>query len=125
MPDQLLRTVVIVAALSLSAGAATAGEGSHHAPWSERGADASPRFSDVPAPSRPGLARRAARTPAADRHHDSAAGYKADRLSSSRGETILDTPGQTTVLTREVLDDMKATSLRDALRSTAGVTIGR
>jgi outer membrane receptor for monomeric catechols len=56
---------------------------------------------------------------------DPAAPYKADRLSSSRGETVLDTPGQTTVLTRQVLDDMNATSLRDALRSTAGVTIGR
>lgn len=56
---------------------------------------------------------------------DPTAPYKADRLSSSRGETILDTPGQTTVLTRQVLDDMNATSLRDAMRSTAGVTIGR
>ena len=51
--------------------------------------------------------------------------YKADRLFSSRGETILNTPGQTTVLTREVLDDKNATSLKDAMRSTAGVTIGR
>ena len=62
-------------------------------------------------------------------HHtpatDPAAPYKADRLSSSRGETILNTPGRTTVLTREVLDDMNARSLRDAMRSTAGVTIGR
>ncbi|MHC2586533.1 outer membrane receptor for monomeric catechols [Bradyrhizobium ottawaense] len=56
---------------------------------------------------------------------DPAAPYKADRLSSSRGETLLNTPGQTTVLTREVLDDMNARSLRDAMRSTAGVTIGR
>ncbi|MBR0961694.1 TonB-dependent receptor plug domain-containing protein [Bradyrhizobium japonicum] len=56
---------------------------------------------------------------------DPAAPYKADRLSSSRGEAILDTPGQTTVLTRQVLDDKKATSLQDAMRSTAGVTIGR
>lgn len=56
---------------------------------------------------------------------DPAAPYKADRLSSSRGETILNTPGQTTVLTREVLDDKNATSLKDAMRSTAGVTIGR
>jgi outer membrane receptor for monomeric catechols len=56
---------------------------------------------------------------------DPAAPYKANRLSSSRGETILDTPGQTTVLTRQVLDDMNATSLRDAMRSSAGVTIGR
>ncbi|OAF18583.1 TonB-dependent receptor plug domain-containing protein [Bradyrhizobium neotropicale] len=56
---------------------------------------------------------------------DPAAPYKADRLSFSRGETILNTPGQTTVLTRQVLDDMNATSLKDAMRSTAGVTIGR
>jgi outer membrane receptor for monomeric catechols len=56
---------------------------------------------------------------------DPAAPYKADRLSSSRGETILNTPGQTTVLTRQVLDDKNATSLKDAMRSTAGVTIGR
>ncbi|WP_456621056.1 MULTISPECIES: TonB-dependent receptor plug domain-containing protein [unclassified Bradyrhizobium] len=62
-------------------------------------------------------------------HHapatDPVAPYKADRLSSSRGETVLNTPGQTTVLTRQVLDDMNARSLRDAMRSTAGVTIGR
>lgn len=62
-------------------------------------------------------------------HHtpatDPAAPSKADRLSSSRGETILNTPGQTTVLTREILDDMNARSLRDAMRSTAGVTVGR
>ncbi|PSO23366.1 TonB-dependent receptor plug domain-containing protein [Bradyrhizobium sp. MOS002] len=56
---------------------------------------------------------------------DQASPYKADRLSSSRGETIINTPGQTTVLTREVLDDKNATSLKDAMRSTAGVTIGR
>jgi outer membrane receptor for monomeric catechols len=68
---------------------------------------------------RPGQAVAAA--PATDR----AAPYKADRLSSSRGETILDTPGRTTVLTREILDDMNARGLREAMRSTAGVTIGR
>jgi outer membrane receptor for monomeric catechols len=56
---------------------------------------------------------------------DPATSYKADRLSFSRGEPILDTPGQTTVLTRQVLDDMNATSLRSAMRSTAGVTLGR
>ncbi len=57
---------------------------------------------------------------------DQAAPYKANRLSSPRAaEPIANIPGQTTVLTREVLDDMKATSVRDALRSTAGVTVGR
>jgi len=57
---------------------------------------------------------------------DTAAPYKANRLSSPRAaEPVLNIPGQTTVLTREILDDMKATSVRDALRSTAGVTVGR
>ena len=57
---------------------------------------------------------------------DAASPYKANRLSSPRAaEPIPNIPGQTTVLTREVLDDMKATSVRDALRSTAGVTVGR
>ena len=68
---------------------------------------------------------RPKQAPAHGPYVDPAAPYKADRLSSSRGQKILDTPGQTTVLTREVLDDMKATSLKDALRSTAGVTVGR
>jgi len=52
--------------------------------------------------------------------------YKADRLSSPlANQSILDTPGQVTVLTRQVLDDKNATSLRDALGTTAGVTVGR
>ena len=64
---------------------------------------------------------------AADRdpYADPAAPYKADRLSSRPDQPILDVPGQTTVLTRQVLDDKNATSLRDAMRSTAGVTVGR
>ena len=69
--------------------------------------------------------KRPRHAPAAAPATDPAATYKADRLSSSRGETILNTPGQATVLTRQILDDMNATSLRDAMRSTAGVTIGR
>ena len=72
--------------------------------------------------------QNAIRTQAAhrDAYVDPAASYKANRLSTPRAsEPILNIPGQTIVLTREVLDDMKATSLKDALRSTAGVTIGR
>jgi outer membrane receptor for monomeric catechols len=69
--------------------------------------------------------KRPRHAPATAPSTDPATPYKADRLSSSRGETILNTPGQTTVLTRQVLDDMNATSLREAMRSTAGVTIGR
>lgn len=69
--------------------------------------------------------KRPRHMPATGPATDPAAPYKADRLSSSRGETILNTPGQTTVLTRQILDDKNARSLRDAMRSTAGVTIGR
>jgi outer membrane receptor for monomeric catechols len=57
-------------------------------------------------------------------HADPAAPDR-DRRRSSLHRSELDTPGQTTVLTRETLDDMNATTLRDALRSTAGVTVGR
>lgn len=75
----------------------------------------------------PKLKPRAVETLAAERdpYADPAAPYKANRLQSSPGVPILDVPGRTTVLTRQVLDDMNATSLRDALRSTAGVTVGR
>ena len=64
---------------------------------------------------------------AADRdpYPDLGSPYMAHRLSGQRSEPPLNTPGQSTVLTRQVLDDMNATSLRDALRSTAGVTVGR
>jgi outer membrane receptor for monomeric catechols len=63
---------------------------------------------------------------AADRNYRAHRAYKVDYLSSPRAtQPILNIPGQTTVLTRQVLDDMNATSVRDALRSTAGVTIGR
>jgi outer membrane receptor for monomeric catechols len=67
-------------------------------------------------------------TLAADRdpYADPAAPYKANRLEWSRPrQPILNIPGQSTVLTRQVLDDMNATTLRDAMRSTAGMTIGR
>lgn len=70
---------------------------------------------------------KAAPTLAADRdpYADPVAPYKADRLSSWGSQPILDIPGQVTVLTREILDDKNATSLRDALSTTAGVTVGR
>ena len=79
------------------------------------------------ASERPRHAPALKRHVAADRdpYADPAAPYKADRLSWRPDQPILDIPGQTTVLTRQVLDDMNATSLRDAMRSTAGVTVGR
>ena len=73
-----------------------------------------------------GWKQKAARTVAADRdpYADPAAPYKADRLSQGN-QPILNIPGQVTVLTRQILDDKNATTLRDALSTTAGVTIGR
>jgi outer membrane receptor for monomeric catechols len=71
--------------------------------------------------------QRSARTLAAERgpYADPAAPYKANRLSSPPGQPIVNIPSQTTVLTRRVLDDKNATSVGDALRTTAGVTVGR
>jgi catecholate siderophore receptor len=60
-----------------------------------------------------------------DPYADPAAPYKADRLASPKfSEPIADTPRSVTVLTREVLDDKDATSLKEVGRTTAGVTIG-
>lgn len=73
----------------------------------------------VPYPNAGGLA------PDADPYANPNAPYMATRLSSNRfSEPIVNTPRSITVLTREVLDDKNATSLKDVARSTAGVTLG-
>jgi len=60
-----------------------------------------------------------------DPYADPAAPYKANRLESSKfSEPIANTPRSVTVLTREVLDDKEATSLKEVGRTTPGVTIG-
>ena len=64
---------------------------------------------------------------AADRnpYADAAAPYKVDRVSGTRfTEPLLNTPKTITVLSKEILDDKNATSLRDVARSTAGITLG-
>jgi outer membrane receptor for monomeric catechols len=112
-------TIVILALFLCSPGFATAREQAPHASTSVHGL--------AVASHAPKLKPRAVERLAADRdpYADPAAPYKANRLQSSPAVPILDLPAQTTVLTRQVLDDMNATSLRDALRSTAGVTVGR
>ncbi|RED42070.1 catecholate siderophore receptor [Rhodopseudomonas thermotolerans] len=56
---------------------------------------------------------------------DAAAPYKVDRLSGTKfTEPVLNTPRTVTVLTKELLEDKNATSLREVARSTAGVTLG-
>jgi catecholate siderophore receptor len=69
---------------------------------------------------------RRAFAPDRDPYADPHAPYKANRLSLWMApKSILNTPGSITVLTRQVLEDKNATTLKDALRTTAGVTIGR
>jgi outer membrane receptor for monomeric catechols len=119
--------MIAVAAVCGGGGLAVAAEQSRHTPALVQGSAASSRSADTLKATRHAK-QDAVRTQAAHRdpYVDPAARYKANRLSSPRAtEPILNIPGQTTVLTREVLDDMKATSLKDALRSTAGVTVGR
>jgi catecholate siderophore receptor len=57
---------------------------------------------------------------------DAAAPYKVDHLQQSGKfpEPILNTPKSITVLSKEVLEDKNATNLKQAVLSTAGVTLG-
>src|SRR3954465_12142372 len=74
----------------------------------------------VPFPNAGGL--RADRNPYAD----AAAPYKVDHLQASGKfpEPLLNTPKTVTVLSKEVLADKNATTLKQAVLSTAGVTLG-
>ena len=74
----------------------------------------------VPYPNAGGLA--ADRDPYAD----PAAPYKVDRLQATGKfpEPLLNTPKSVTVLSKEVLADKNATTLKQAMLSTAGVTLG-
>jgi catecholate siderophore receptor len=57
---------------------------------------------------------------------DAAAPYKVDHLQASGKfpEPLLNTPKTVTVLSKEVLEDKNATTLKQAVLSTAGVTLG-
>ena len=61
-----------------------------------------------------------------DPYANPAAPYMANRVQASGKfpEPILNTPKTITVLTREVLEDKNATTLKQAILSTAGVTLG-
>jgi len=61
-----------------------------------------------------------------DPYADAAAPYKVDHLEQSGKfpEPILNTPKSVTVLSKEVLEDKNATNLKQAVLSTAGVTLG-
>src|SRR5579883_317980 len=65
------------------------------------------------------------RAPGADPYADPDAPYKADRLASAKfTEPVLNTAKTETVLTQEAIEDKNATTLREVLRSTAGITLG-
>ncbi|WP_298254313.1 TonB-dependent receptor [Bradyrhizobium sp.] len=61
-----------------------------------------------------------------DRYADPAAPYKGDRLQASGKfpEPLLNTPKTVTVLTKDIIEDKNATTLKQAILSTAGVTLG-
>jgi catecholate siderophore receptor len=61
-----------------------------------------------------------------DRYADPTAPYKGDRLQASGKfpEPLLNTPKTVTVLTRDIIEDKNATTLKQAILSTAGVTLG-
>ena len=61
-----------------------------------------------------------------DPYADAAAPYKVDHLQASGKfpEPLLNTPKTVTVLSKEVLEDKNATTLKQAILSTAGVTLG-
>jgi hypothetical protein len=131
MPAGMLRTITIaVVAVCFSDGVFAAGTGrQRHPPAPIHGSPSWLRSeAALKAPLGVRSWKQKAWTFAADRdpYADPAAPYKADRLSWPReSQPILNIPGQVTVLTRQVLDDKNATSLRDALSTTAGVTVGR
>lgn len=127
----MLRTVTIaVVAIGFSGGAFADGGRPRDTAAPIHGSAFSSRSEDTLKSPLRATSRKQKATPtlAADRdpYADPIAPYKADRLSSPReSQPILNIPGQVTVLTRQVLDDKNATTLKDALRTTAGVTVGR
>jgi catecholate siderophore receptor len=67
----------------------------------------------------------ASQAPDRNPYADPSAPYKGDRLASPKfTEPLVNTPKSVTVLTKDVLEDMNATALKDVGRSTAGVTLG-
>ncbi|WP_407181501.1 TonB-dependent receptor [Bradyrhizobium sp. STM 3562] len=78
------------------------------------------RVAAVPFPNAGGL------PPDRDPYADPAAPYKVDHLAESGRfpEPVLNTARSVTVLSRQVLDDKNATNLKQAVLSTAGVTLG-
>ena len=63
--------------------------------------------------------------PGANPYADPSAPYKVDQSANTKlTEPLLDTPRTVTTVSKEVLEDKQATSLRELARTTPGVTIG-
>jgi catecholate siderophore receptor len=63
--------------------------------------------------------------PDGDPYADPAAPYKANRLSSGKfTQPIANIPRSITVLTKDLLEDKDATSLKEVARTTPGITLG-
>jgi len=74
----------------------------------------------VPYPNAGGLA-----PPDANPYAEAGAPYKVNRVASGKfTEPLVNTPKTITVLSKEVLEDKRATSLKEVGRTTAGVTLG-
>jgi hypothetical protein len=110
MPAKMLRMIAVAAVCCCDGGFAAAGE-PRHTLASVQGSASYSRSADTLKATRRAKqnevrTQAAYRDPYVDPAARNAARYKANRLSSPRAtEPILNTPGQTTVLTREVLDD--------------------
>jgi catecholate siderophore receptor len=84
-------------------------------------APAAPAAAPAASPTTPIIAQ----LPDGNPYANPAAPYKADRLQSNKfTEPLLNTPKTVTVLTKEVLEDRKLTTLADVARTTPGITIG-
>ena len=102
MPAKMLRMIAVAGVCFCDGAIAVAAGEPRHTPASVQGSAGYSRSDTLKATRR--AKQNAVRTPAADRdaYVDPAAPYKANRLSSPRAsESILNTPGQTTVLTRK------------------------
>lgn len=66
-----------------------------------------------------------AAVPGANPYADPAAPYKVDRSASTKlTEPLLDTPRTVTAVSKEVMEDKGATSIRELARTTPGITLG-
>lgn len=45
--------------------------------------------------------------------------------ADGRRQSVMDIPGSVTVISRKAMDDQQATTVGEALRNSAGVTVGR